>query len=267
MGFENLGHGLPGAREEDLARRGRGDDGPPVAPTGVDRPRHLHHAVGVGGSHDRTVVGVADGEGVGQRVVVGQVLAGVVGHREGTVGRPLVLGLGVHGDEAVHPTAVPRLVLGAPVVGEVEGAFGVGGPDGVEPERQQMPGEAAGRLRHGLGERTEPGGRVVVEAPDSRVGPEVVVERAVLHHEEDHVLDRSEIGTGRRLGGGPADRVRRSGRPGPSEQHPSGGGRGEPQERPPVETPHRHRPRPSYAAGSAVPGAVAPRRGWRPARR
>ncbi len=34
---------------------------------------------------------------------------------------------------------------------------------------------------------------MVIEAPDARVGSVVVVERSVLHHQEDHVFDRSEI--------------------------------------------------------------------------
>jgi hypothetical protein len=38
---------------------------------------------------------------------------------------------------------------------------------------------------------------MVVEAAHAPIGTEVVVKGPVLLHEEDHVLDRSEIGAGR----------------------------------------------------------------------
>ena len=45
----------------------------------------------------------------------------------------------------------------------------------------------------GLGEVPELAVRVVVEAPDARVRAVVVVEGAVLLHEEDHVLNGPEV--------------------------------------------------------------------------
>ncbi len=49
-------------------------------------------AVGVGGSEERAVIGVADGEGVGESVVEGDVAAGQMGHGGGALLRhPLVM--------------------------------------------------------------------------------------------------------------------------------------------------------------------------------
>ena len=64
--------------------------------------------------------------------------------------------------------------------------------------RSRPTGEADGVGRAGLREGAEVAGRVVVEAPHAGIGPVVVVERPVLHHQEDHVLDRPEVRAGRR---------------------------------------------------------------------
>ena len=64
-------------------------------------------------------------------------------------------------------------------------------------EGQQL---AVAPARPGLREHAEVARRVVVEAAHAGVGAVVVVEGAVLHHEEDDVLDRAEVGAGR-LGG------------------------------------------------------------------
>ena len=71
-------------------------------------------------------------------------------------------------------------------------------------EREQRGGRPAGPR---LGERPEGARRVVVEAAHPAVGAVVVVEGAVLLHEEDDVLDRPEVrarrrGRGRRPGHG-----------------------------------------------------------------
>ena len=120
---------------------------------------------------------------------------GVVAHGQHAVLRALELRRRVGGDEAVHLPAVPAHVLGGPFVRQVEGALGVGGGR-VEMERQQ---------RRGRGPPAEP----PMLAEDARrarsgrrsraplVGAEVVVERAVLVHEEDDVLDGAEVGAGR----------------------------------------------------------------------
>ena len=84
------------------------------------------------------------------------------------------------------------------------------GRDGcrVEPVGQELPGRHVARWCSGpgLAERPQAPGRMIVEPLGIRVGAEVVVERPVLHHQKDHVLDGVEIvagGTDRR---GAADR-------------------------------------------------------------
>src|SRR5664279_1262397 len=68
----------------------------------------------------------------------------------------------------------------------------------VEAERQlatdRRPGGVGGI---GLGERAEAARRMVVEPPNARIAPEVVVERPVLLHQEHHVLDGPQIRSGR----------------------------------------------------------------------
>jgi hypothetical protein len=52
----------------------------------------------------------------------------------------------------------------------------------------------SGRVaRQRLGKGAEVAVGVVVESSHSFVGAEVVIERPVLLHEKDHVLDRSEV--------------------------------------------------------------------------
>ncbi len=91
----------------------------------------------MGRAHDRAVVAVTQREGVGQGVVIRQVGAGVVAHGQGALGRALVLQFGVDPDEGVHPSLVAALVLGPPIVGEVEGAVGHVGGHRVEVEGQE----------------------------------------------------------------------------------------------------------------------------------
>ena len=125
----------------------------------------------MGRAHDRTVVAVTEGEGIGQCVVVGKVRPGVVAHGEGPLGRALELRSGVDAGERVHLPAVPAQVLGLPVVGEVEGAVGHVGRDGIEPERQQTADRRRARCSTGRPGRTRrgrrPGGRRSLGHPDS----------------------------------------------------------------------------------------------------
>jgi hypothetical protein len=65
--------------------------------------------VGIGGSEERAVVGVADGEGVGEGVVVWDVAAREVRHGCGALLR----------DPLVVVALIPCGVSGVPVVGEV----------------------------------------------------------------------------------------------------------------------------------------------------
>jgi len=151
------------------------------------------------------VVTVADGEGVRQRVVVGQVGTGVVAHREQPGTGALVLGRGVGADERVHGATAAAEVLGQPVVGQVGGAL-------AEARRRvEVEGElaadrmTAGVARVGLGERPQTVAGMVIEATHPLVAAEVVVERPVLLHEEDHVFDGAQVGAGRTGRGGRRD--------------------------------------------------------------
>src|ERR1019366_3675274 len=126
-------------------------------------------------------------------------------------------------------------------------------------ERQLLPERLAGAVaREGLGERPEAVLGVVVEAPHPLVGPEVVVEGAVLLHEEDHVLDGAEVRPGRDGGLRPGDGGRRATA---GSQGPGAHG-----QRPPEESPAVERRR-----GPPVPPALlqdrSPRTGGRVATR
>ena len=102
----------------------------------VEGARHLHQAIRMRRTHDRAVISVAQRECVGNCVVEGQVGSRVVAHRERSLGRPLVIRLGVDSHERVHSPAVSALVLWEPVVRQIEGAVGQIGVHGVEVERQ-----------------------------------------------------------------------------------------------------------------------------------
>ena len=141
----------------------------------------------------RAVVVVAEREGVGQRVIEGDVLPAVVAHGEHTVLGPLKLVLGVRADEGAVGAVVPTHVLALPAVVEVGGAFADAGR-GVEVEGEQRRVAPPGPR---LGEVPELAVRVVVEAPDPGIRAVVVVEGAVLLHQEDDVLNGSEIRAGR----------------------------------------------------------------------
>src|SRR5205085_3481654 len=74
-------------------------------------------AVGRGAGEAGAEVLVADGEGVGQRVVEGDVVARVIAHRQGQVGVGAVARL-LDLDPAVVATAVAGVGLVGPAVGE-----------------------------------------------------------------------------------------------------------------------------------------------------
>ena len=195
--------------------------GPPAAPVGIDGARQRHEAVRVRRPQHRAVVVVAQGEGVGQRVVEGEVLPAVVAHGEHAVLGPLVLGLHVRADEGARwcpgasSSARPascgrgrRCTRRCPrTVSRWKGSSVLVAPAGP-----------------GLGEVPEGALRMVVEAPDPGVRAVVVVEGAVLLHEEHDVLNGAEVRAGRlgarrelRHGGaGPVAAARpRPGRPPP----------------------------------------------------
>ena len=180
-----------GVRRPAVAELGVGDDRA-AALTVVADPAGPHVvAVRVGRSHQRAVVVVADRERVGQRVLVRQVLASVVGHRlDALVGHPLVVAPAVPGRMPVVP-AVRR--VGQEHLADVRH---------LGPERQEyvvavrlVPDRVAGGQRHRTG---------VAEAAYPAQRAEVVVERPVLLHQEDDVLDvldRPVLVVGRDCGG------------------------------------------------------------------
>ena len=71
------------------------------------------------------MIGVADGEGVGQRVIEGELRPVEVAHRRHEVGVAVGFQVGLH--EGVHLPAVPAVVLRGPFVRDVVGAVAVVG--------------------------------------------------------------------------------------------------------------------------------------------
>jgi hypothetical protein len=169
-------------------RGGRGvlDDRAAVGAVGVDRTGHPVQPVGPGRTLHRAEVVVADGEGLGQRELEGDVVAGVVPHHV----RPVdTVRLAVGGQPLVHLPVVPGLVLDRP--GVAGGGDGLGaGLAGVQVERQQVAVgvDAVGLVEH-VAAGAQPQRARVVEAAHAGEGAEVVVEGAVLLHQQDHVLD------------------------------------------------------------------------------
>ncbi len=164
-------------------------DRPAVRTARVDRPGLPVQPVRPGRAQHRGVVPIADGERIGQRELERDVLAGVVAHHVWAVG---LVGRSVGGQPVVQLAAVPGLVLHVVLVRRGRDLLGLGAVC-VEVERQQIPvrihrvrlveHRSAGRQR----DRVR-----IVEAGHSGQGPEVVVERAILLHQYDDVLDVAE---------------------------------------------------------------------------
>ena len=206
------------AAERGLVAAGRPvvDPGDPVPGQHVHdraRPRPVkqvegqvvHQAVGGPGEQEpavrerraqaRAEPAVRQRERPGERVVERQILLGPVAHGGGLVA--LRRGLLGRGHEPVHLAAGPLGVAGAPALaGHAVGLHGgarVIGPD------------------HGArGVRVLGIGRAVVTERESLApaeGAEVVVERVVLHHQHDDVLDlRQQVGADPAGGIGPVAR-------------------------------------------------------------
>ena len=143
------------------------------------------HPVRAGRRHDPLVVAVADGEGVGHRVLERDLVPGEVAHR--------FFGLGW--DEVVPQAAVAGRVVAVPAVIEV-GVDLVG-----ELVREQVAEVGAGRIRllEDAGPVLVGQGLLVAEPAHPAKRPEVVVEGAVLLHQDHHVLH---------VGDGPAPALR-----------------------------------------------------------
>ncbi len=164
------------------------EDGPAAGSVvaGVSRPEVV--AVGVGGPDERAVVRVAHGETVGERVVEGDVVPGQMGHRRRRLGR----------NPAVVAPVVVRLVTTGPVVVEALEELHpqvVGG----RVERQRLLARRIGLVPDGPAARQCHRARVA-EPPDALERPEVMVEGAVLLHQDDDVLDVFDR-SGRAVGG------------------------------------------------------------------
>jgi hypothetical protein len=171
------------------------------------------------------VVAVAHREGVGERVVEGQVGAGVVAHGQRPAGGAVDGEVAAH--EAVEPAAVPVSVLRPPAVADVVGALAV--VEAVQPEWMEMAAAHATGVP-GLGENRQPAAvaerrhRRVGEAAHPAQGPQAVVEGAVLLHQDDDVLDVGEPAAGGPRGERPLDQ-RVIEQRGGSQRHAAGGPR------------------------------------------
>ena len=190
-GLQLLGHGGVGELAEHGGAIGdeRLQERAAVFAIGIDGGCHGVEAIGIGGADDGAAVVVAEGEGIGDGVVVRQVGARVVAHGEHGV-------VGVDGkarsDEAIHRAVVPALVLRNPVVRDVVGAGGVG-LRGVEVEGQKHAGGRTGGVA-GIG-LIESRARVG-ESADAAIAAEVVIEGAIFLDEDDDVIDVGDFGAG-----------------------------------------------------------------------
>ncbi len=185
---------------------------------GVARPHVV--AVRVGGADERAVVGVAEGERVGERVVERDVLAGQIGHRGGRLGRHPLVVLGV----------VERLVAAGPVVVEVLDELHAQVVH-LRAEREDLLAGGVRLVPDRLSARK--GDRAwVAEAAHALHRAEVVVERTVLLHQHDDVLDvlESPGGAGRGDRGGTRDALR--------QRRERGGGARQLEETAPVQLSH-----------------------------
>ena len=226
-------HRLPVQRARHRHPVGRGGDHRAAGfACRVDVGGDRHEPVRVRGPEHRAEVVVADRERVGERVVEGEFGAGEVTHRHRPVGGAVRGQVDV--DEGVHLAAVPAVVLGHPVVGDVVGGFAVLRWRIVEQvERLGVAArvDAGSRLvaelvEHRVGDAADGlgGHGRVGESAHARQGAEVVVEGAVLLHEDHDVLDVAQAGGAR---GGRGHLVEQPGlRVGDRVVLPGPGGRG-----------------------------------------
>ena len=165
--------------------------GPPCGARRIDGAAVGHQAVGVGGPEDRAVVVVAEGERVGDRVVEGQVLPGVVAHRHHAVRAPSLPGeVWTLTNESMaprfqHECIGPHEWVRSTVQSSPAGTSRWNGSRVARGAGRRRPGRPARRPR-----ASPPGGR---RSRGPVVRAEVVVIGAVLHHQVDDVLDRPEV--------------------------------------------------------------------------
>ena len=79
----------------------------------IDRSCHQVIAIGICGTEHRTMIAVADREGVGQRIVIRDVGARVIAHGERT---RRAVRLAMRADPIVHRAAIPGCVLRPPAM-------------------------------------------------------------------------------------------------------------------------------------------------------
>ena len=179
--------------------------GPPVADLCragavpfVDHYRHVgggravgagpvEQPIGVGAGVDGAVIGIAQGEGVGQRELERQLLLAVVAHR----GRRFVGGPGA------HAAVIPGGLLIHPRVRRAGDALGVAA-FAVQMVGQHQPFGALLLPDQAIAGQWN--GKSIAEAAHARQGAEVVIERAVLLHQDHHVFDVAQ-GAGAVIGG------------------------------------------------------------------
>ncbi|MNQ58676.1 hypothetical protein D3C85_728880 [compost metagenome] len=180
--------------------------------------RPEHDAVGLGARQHRAVVVVAQREGFGQGEVEGYLRARVVAH-----GMPAGF-IGLEVDLEGWPEAVAALIPGGLGIGEAVG----GGidlqrihPRHVQAKRGDVPGAVTlvpDGFATGQGDR-----EAVAEAANAPECAEVMIERAVLQHQDHHMLHILE-GAGDMTG---LDRQCLANRRGQGGQRRAGGCRGQ----------------------------------------
>ena len=184
----------------------------------VDHHRHVgggravgagpvEQPVGVGAGVNSAVIGVAEGKGVGQRELERQLMLAVVAHR----GRRFVGGPGAHA--AVIPGGLlihPRMRRAGDALGVAAFAVQVVG------QHQSF----GALLLPDMAIAGQWNGKAIAEAAHARQGAEVVVERAVLLHQDHHVFDVAQ-GAGAVVGG---DGQRFANRGGQQRERRSDGG-------------------------------------------
>ena len=217
--LELLGHRRPGELADLLVVQ-RLELRSAVASVGIDRGADRVQPVRVGGPDERAVVAVAQRERVGQRVVVGDVLALVIAHGQRKV--CIFPGAGaLRIQPAIMSPFVPGIHLALARVRQrphprhARVLY-------VQPPRS-IRGARAIRLNEHRVAIRQPQRTRVVEAADPLQRPQRMVERAILLHQNHNVFGirpgRPRLGSNRMR---PANGIRKkASRPGSSGEHSS----------------------------------------------
>ena len=159
------------------------------SPFGIDHAGHQAHALGPCRPKNRTMISVANGERFGQRELKRNIGPFVVAHDV----RPFFsIHLAMGREPPVHLSAVPGFVLHKP---RVAGGWNLlrAASVRVEVKGQQV---SVRVLRVRLAEDGPAVGELhrfrIVEAADARQCSEIVIEGAILLHEDHHMTDLTE---------------------------------------------------------------------------